>query len=82
MDCNKPKQIKECSFCEIKAIYLCFQCRKYFCENCFKIIHDLKNNFEHKKELIDPFIPIEINCSEHPNYPLELFCLNDKGKII
>ena len=47
-----------------------------------KIIHDLKKNPQHQKELLDPFIPIEINCPKHPKYPLELFCNDEKVKIV
>ena len=82
MEKQKSSNMKECDFCNDKAIYLCFICRNYYCENCYKIIHDLKKNSQHQKELLDPFIPIEINCPKHPKYPLELFCNDEKGKII
>jgi len=80
MENPKLINIKECDYCDLKAINICFKCRKYFCENCFKIIHNLKKNIGHQKELIDPFFPEEINCPIHSKYPLELFCINDKGK--
>ena len=82
MEKKKLSNTKECDFCNIKAIYLCFICKNYFCEICYKIIHELKKNSQHQKELIDPYIPIEINCPEHPKYPLELFCIDEKGIII
>ena len=45
------------------------------------MIHDVKNDPEHKKESIDPFIPIDIKCPEHPKDRMNLFCLNEKGKL-
>ena len=68
--------------CDSTATCLCFQCNNYFCENCYKIIHDLKKNTIHKKENIDPFIPIELKCPKHIQNPMNLFCINEKGKYI
>jgi len=72
--------LKECDICEEPATILCFQCRQYFCENCFKFIHDKKKNSQHQNEIIDPFIPIELRCPEHPGNLLNLFCLDENGK--
>ena len=33
----------------------------------------------HKKENIDPFIPIELKCPIHPQNPMNLFCVDEKG---
>ena len=82
MENQKSKNIKLCEMCDSNATCLCFKCNNYFCENCFKIIHDLKNNISHKKEKIDPFIPIELKCHIHPQNPMSLFCINEKGKYI
>ena len=79
MDKNKSKQVIECSFCNSNANLLCFKCNNYFCEKCFKIIHDLPKNSNHKKESIDLFVPIDIKCSEHPEHPYFLFCLKEKS---
>ena len=75
-------KINECEFCNSKATCLCINCNNYFCENCYKIIHDLKKNISHKKENIVPFIPIELKCPNHPQDRMNMFCLNDKGKHI
>ena len=78
---NNSSLIKKCEVCEIDATCLCFECLNYFCESCFKLIHD-KKKIKHKKEKIDPFVPIDIKCSEHPRGIMDLFCLDDKGKNI
>ncbi len=76
------KQFKECEICYSKASCLCFECNNYYCERCYKLMHEVKNDPKHKKEIIDPFIPIELKCSIHKQNPLNLFCLNEKGKFI
>ena len=73
--------MKKCEICGAKCSCLCFQCINYFCESCFKFIHDKPANYEHKKENIDPFVPIDIKCQLHPEYPLKLFCIEEMGKI-
>ena len=80
MDKNKLNQI-ECGFCNTNAIYLCFKCNNYFCEKCFKIIHGLQKNSQHKKENIDLFVPINIKCAEHPEQTNYLFCLDEKSNL-
>ena len=79
---KKPKYIKECEICKSNATCLCFQCNNYFCDRCYKLIHDIKNNSEHKKESIDPFMPIDIKCPEHPQDRMYLFCADEKGNLI
>ena len=76
------KQFKDCDICYSKATCLCFKCNNYFCERCFKLIHDVKNDPTHKKESIDPFIPIELKCPIHPQDRMNLFCVNENGKYI
>ena len=51
-------------------------------ERCYKLIHDVKNDPTHKKENIDPFIPIELKCPIHPQDRMNLFSVNDKGMYI
>ena len=80
MEYKKSKNIKECEMCDSNATCLCFKCNNYFCNNCYKIIHNLKKNISHKKENLDPFIPIELKCPDHLQNPMNLFCLNEKGK--
>ena len=76
---NKQKLTKECDFCDSDATCLCFDCIIYFCDNCYKFIHDKKKNSSHQKIIIDPYIQIELKCSEHPKIPITLFCLDEKG---
>ena len=45
------------------------------------MIHNIKENNNHKKEMIDNFVPIDTRCPEHQNVPLNLFCVDDKGNI-
>ena len=71
--------LKKCSICENDSYYICFECFNYYCESCYKLIHD-KKKVIHKKEKIDPFVPIEIKCPQHPRCIMDLFCLDEKGK--
>ena len=76
------KIIKQCETCKVReATTLCFDCNSYFCEICFKFVHDLKQNSNHKKEKIDLFIPIDTKCPEHEGNLMNLFCIDEKGKI-
>jgi hypothetical protein len=79
---EKSEVLKECDLCGEIATCLCFQCTQYFCEKCYKLIHDIKKNNLHKKEKIDNFIPIELKCPKHPGNLLNLFCLDENGKYI
>ena len=73
------KNFISCEFCEENtATCLCFKCNNYFCDKCFKIIHNLKKDEEHKKEVLDNFIPIELKCQKHPPNLNNLFCLDEK----
>ena len=74
--------IKKCNICGSEAKCLCFECNDYFCDKCYKLIHELKKEPQHKKENIDLFIPIDLKCPEHPKDRINLFCLDDKGKYI
>ena len=73
------KNIKLCDICEINATLLCLNCSSYFCDSCYKFVHDKKAKTQHKKEKIDPFVPIDIKCPDHPNNPMNLFCVDEKG---
>ena len=76
------KNIKKCEICKVReAITLCLDCYNYFCEICYKCVHDIKENRNHKKEKIDLFIPIDITCPDHERILMNLFCLDEKGKI-
>ena len=74
------KLIKECETCGSNATCLCFQCQEYFCDSCFKMNHDKKIKSSHKKEKIEMYVPIELHCLEHQDIPLNLYCVDEKGK--
>ena len=71
---------KECSRCEENATFVCFDCKDYYCENCFNLMHQKAKNKFHKKEEISPFLSIELKCLRHERYQITSFCLTDKGK--
>lgn len=75
------KEKKLCEICREEANNLCFKCVMYLCESCFKFIHDKNANKNHKKEKIDYFVPFPLKCSDHPKDRINLFCVNEKGKI-
>ena len=77
---NNASNIKSCEYCEANASCLCFECLEYFCESCFKYIHEKQKKSKHKKEDIDPYIPIDLKCPDHPNNANNLFCNDEKGK--
>ena len=73
--------IKKCEICLVDATCLCFKCMSYYCDSCFKIIHDKQLKSQHKKVVIDPYVPIDLKCPEHPKIANNLFCADDKGKF-
>ena len=82
MEVRQP-HFKFCDICKSEATFLCMDCLyNYYCDSCYKFIHSMKINCNHKKEKIDYYIPIETRCPEHPNVALNLFCLDEKGKNI
>ena len=79
---EKQKNFKLCDICKSQATLFCMECLyNYYCESCYKLIHDIKENKNHKKEKIDYFLPIDTRCPEHPKVPLDLFCIDEKGII-
>jgi len=76
---KNQKNIKQCEMCRIPATNLCFECFIYFCDSCYKIIHDKLQDKNHKKEKIDYFAPIDTKCPEHKKVPINLFCIDEKG---
>ena len=62
-----------------EAKSLCIQCFRYYCDGCFKQVHDIKENSDHMKENIDFNVPIDTHCPEHKKIVLNLFCLDEKG---
>ena len=76
------KEIKKiCDLCQNNdATNICYDCPNYYCESCFQIIHNLKINAKHKKENIDPYIPINVKCPEHPKNLNNFFCIDEKSK--
>ena len=76
------KNFKLCEICKDReAITLCLDCYSYFCETCYKCVHDIKKNSSHKKEKIDLFVPIDTMCPDHKRIAINLFCIDEKGKI-
>lgn len=78
---NFREEKKLCEICKEIATSLCFICSMYLCDSCFKYIHDKNINKNHKKEKIDYFISFPLNCSEHPKDRINLFCLDENGKL-
>lgn len=68
----------KCEICGEIAKSICLECNQYYCDLCFKFIHEKKKNYNHKKEHIDNFIPIQTKCSIHSDVPMNLFCLTEK----
>ena len=77
---DNKKNFKQCELCKIEASSLCQNCMSYYCDECYKYIHSKKENDNHKKEKIDYFVPIDTKCQEHPKIPINLFCIDEKGK--
>lgn len=82
MEKDNSKIIKECEICKSDSTCLCYQCNSYFCESCYKLIHDKMNDPQHKKEGIDLFVPIDLKCPEHPKDRINLFCVDEQGNYI
>ena len=80
MESNK-KNFKQCEICKADATSLCLECISYFCDACFKYIHDKKENNNHKKEKIDYFVPIDTKCPDHQKRIIDLFCIDEKGNF-
>ena len=79
---NQQNNFKYCEICKSQAKYLCLEClNNYYCESCYKFIHDKGDNNSHKKETIDYFVPIDIKCLTHLKNNLDLFCCEQKGNI-
>ena len=73
MEVNK-KNSKQCEVCkDEEATTLCLESSIYFCEACFKFVHDKEKNRNHKKEKIDLFVPIDTTCPEHKGILMNLF---------
>ena len=79
MEINQ-KNFKLCEVCEAEATSLCLKCISYYCNSCFKLVHEKKSKNNHKKENIDYFVPIDTKCPDHPQIPINLFCVDEKGK--
>ena len=79
---NKQKNYKQCDICkDVEATSLCPQCFCYYCDKCFKFVHESKSNNEHKKEAIDYNVPIDTRCPDHTGNNINLFCIDEKGNL-
>ena len=77
---DKPKNEKLCDLCCSEATIICLECLcGYYCDKCFKLIHENKAKNNHKSEKIDNFFIINTRCTKHPNTPLDLFCVDEKS---
>jgi len=74
--------LKKCEICDEYAKSLCYECMTYYCDACYKYVHEKQKNIKHKKEQIDPYVPIDTKCSLHPKNSISLFCLEEKGNFI
>jgi len=80
---KNQKNYKQCDICKDEdAKSLCPQCFCYYCDKCFKCVHEGTKNKDHKKESIDFFVPIDTRCPDHEGNYINLFCIDEKGKII
>ena len=59
-----------------------FNAQFIFAINAINLYIVWKKNDNHKKETIDAFVPIDLKCPNHPKIPLNLFCLDEMGKIL
>ena len=75
------KNLKVCEICGSYATSLCFKCISYFCDSCYKFVHDKQQNSTHIKENIDPYVPIDTKCPDHQKIVINLFCVDEKGKF-
>ena len=79
---KKESKIKHCGICETDATCLCFDCYNYFCESCFKFVHEKgKGKSNHIKEKIDPYLPFNFRCPEHKRRLLDLFFIEEKEEL-
>ena len=77
---EKQKNFKQCNICKAEeAKSLCFECFSYYCDSCFKCVHEKDINKGHKKGKIDYFVPLDIWCPNHEKNALNLFCVDEKG---
>ena len=74
------QKIKKCEVCKLDATCLCFQCMSYFCDSCFKLGHKQEDYKSHKQDKIDLYAPIDIKFPQNKLHPMDLFCVNEKGK--
>ncbi len=52
----------------------------YFCDDCYKLVHEKQKNNKHIKEHLDYYVPMDIKCPQHPKCLQNLFCLDENGK--
>ena len=79
---NIQKNFKICDICAKEATSLCFECIMYFCDPCYKLIHEKQKSNNHMKEQLDYYVPMDIKCPQHPKCLQNLFCIDDKGKYL
>ena len=79
---KNQKNYKTCDMCgDAEATSLCPSCFCYYCDDCHKTVHIRQKNKDHKKEPIDYNVPIDTRCPDHLGNNINLFCLDEKGKV-
>ncbi len=67
------KNFKKCEICKDDATSLCLECISYYCDECYKYIHNKKGYKNHKKGNIEYHVPIDTKCPKLPKNALDLF---------
>ena len=73
---------KKCEICKNEAKNICYICMNFYCDSCYRFVHEKEANSQHKKENIDYFAPFDTKCKDHPTNSIGLFCVDDSGKKI
>ena len=76
----EDKNEKKCDLCEEKTSNIFFEYSFFLCDSCFNFLHAKKSKEAHKKEEIKPYFSMKMKCPLHPKIPLNLFCIEEKGK--
>ena len=58
-----------------------FNVKVIFVNHAINLYMKKKKNSQHVKENVDPYIPIDIKCPDHPQIVNNLFCVNENGKF-
>lgn len=73
--------LKKCEICEEEITNFHLENKKYYCDECYKYIHNKKTKKNHNKGKLDNLTPIGNKCPDHPDNLLNLFCIDEKSNI-